>query len=855
MKRQLPSIADIYDAIVLRRPMATLAVIAVIVLGLGWFTQDFRLDASSDSLVLERDSDLEYYRFLRSRYGSDDYLIVTYSPHGDLFSEEVLHDIGELRDKLRGLPNIESVTSILDVPLVMSPPANLRNLEAGIRRLESSETDRQLARIELQTSPLYRDLIVSSDGTTTAITIALQPYDGLRDLREARDALRAKALEGTLDEGEAGQLSVITSAYDEASAKALSQQAKTISALREVMLEHRDVATMHLGGVPMIVADSIAFIRSDLLMFGAAVFVFLMLTLSVLFKKYRWTILPLLTCVAASIVLTGMIGMLHWRVTVVSSNFVSLILILCLALTLHFVVRFREFHERQPEASQFTLVSGTVRKIFVPCLYTTMTTIVAFGSLLVSGIRPVIDFGLMMSIGVLVSLVLAFTLFPATLMLMKPGIPHTRDDMTARITGFFATVIRKRYKATLVIWWLLATVGLIGLNNLSIDNRFIDYYKKSTEIYQGMQLIDRKLGGTTPLDIIINAPVEVETDVDDNLLETDEFEDYYAEDDEGSAGFSATSYWYNSWRLDQVIAIHDYIDDLPDTGKVISLATAARLLDLLDPGVLKDNMMLSVVYERIPEDVREAIIAPYLSTDGQQLRFSVRVFESDPHLKKDALLQEIRIGLQTRFDLDESQVRLNGMLVLYNNLLQSLFSSQILTLVAVIAAIFLTFIALFRSLKLALVGVVPTAVSAGMVLGLMGWFGIPLDLMTITIAAIAIGIGVDDTIHYVHRFKHEFSVDSNYWDAVQRCHLSIGRAMYYTSITVILGFSILVLSRFVPTIHFGVLTSLAMAVALLANITLLPVLIVVFRAAGSGLGPTLWDSTPKTEKAQPPLSD
>ncbi len=370
-----------------------------------------------------------------------------------------------------------------------------------------------------------------------------------------------------------------------------------------------------------------------------------------------------------------------------------------------------------------------------------------------------------------------------------------------------------------------------------------------------MQLIDRKLGGTTPLDIIINAPVEVETDVDDNLLETDEFEDYYAEDDEGSAGFSATSYWYNSWRLDQVIAIHDYIDDLPDTGKVISLATAARLLDLLDPGVLKDNIMLSVVYERIPEDVREAIIAPYLSTDGQQLRFSVRVFESDPHLKKDALLQEIRNGLQTRFDLDDSQVRLNGMLVLYNNLLQSLFSSQILTLVAVIAAIFLTFIALFRSLKLALVGVVPTAVSAGMVLGLMGWFGIPLDLMTITIAAIAIGIGVDDTIHYVHRFKHEFSVDSNYWDAVQRCHLSIGRAMYYTSITVILGFSILVLSRFVPTIHFGVLTSLAMAVALLANITLLPVLIVVFRAAGSGLGPTLWDSTPKTEKAQPPLSD
>ncbi|GJM27042.1 MAG: membrane protein [Phycisphaerae bacterium] len=830
----MPDIADVYDNIVLRRPVAVLAVITLVVMGFGWFAQDFRLDASSDSLVLERDPDLEYYRFLRSRYGSDNYLIVTYSPRGDLFSEEVLHDIGVLRDKLRGLPHVESVTSILDVPLVMSPPAILRNLEAGIRRLESSETDRQLARAELQTSPLYRDLIVSSDGTTTAMTIALEPYDGLHELRELRAELRDKTFAGTLDESDASQLAAVTSAYDEATAAALSQQAMTITALREVMLEHQDVARMHVGGVPMIVADSIGYIRSDLLLFGAAVFGFLILALSVLFKKFRWTILPLLTCVAASVVLTGMIGMLQWRVTVVSSNFVSLILILCLALTLHFIVRFRELHERQPEASQFTLVSGTVRKIFVPCFYTAMTTIVAFGSLLVSGIRPVIDFGLMMSIGVLVSMLLAFTLFPASLMLMQPGVPHTRNDMTARITGSVATFIRKRFMVTLLTWLLLASVSFIGLNSLSVDNRFIDYYKKSTEIYQGMQLIDRKLGGTTPLDVIIDAPIDVDLGFNEDPVAADDFEDIYADDDEGNAGFAATSYWYNSRQLDGVIAIHEFLDELPDTGKVISLATTASLLHSLEPGVLEDNMLLSVIYKRIPPDIRETLIAPYLSADGQQLRFSVRVFESDPQLKKDALLQTIQTGLQTRFGLEDSQIRLNGMLVLYNNLLRSLFSSQILTLAAVIVAIFLTFIALFRSLKLALVGIVPTAVSAGMVLGLMGWLGIPLDLMTITIAAIAIGIGVDDTIHYVHRFKHEFRADSNYWDAVQRCHLSIGRAIYFTSITVILGFSILVLSRFVPTIHFGVLTSVAMAVALLANITLLPVLIVVFRAAGAG---------------------
>lgn len=828
------NIADRYDAIVLRRPMAALAVIAVVVLGFGWFAQDFRLDASSDSLVLERDADLEYYRFLRSRYGSDDYLIVTYSPQGDLFSEAVLQDLRELRDKLRALPDVESVTSLLDVPLVMSPPANLRDLEAGIRRLEDPDTDRRLARDELQTSPLYRDLIVSGDGSTTAMTIALEADDRLRELRDERDALRDRARERNLDDSEADRLSVVTSAYDEASAESLAREAKTISAVRDIVAQHRDSASLHIGGVPMIVADSIAYIRSDLLLFGAAVFFFLVVTLKLLFKKRRWTILPLLTCVAASIVLTGMIGLLNWRVTVVSSNFVSLILILCLALTLHFIVRFRELHERQPDASQFTLVSGTVRKIFVPCLYTALTTIVAFGSLLVSGIRPVIDFGLMMSMGVLVSMVLAFTLFPASLMLMQPGVPHSRNDLTARITGFFAATIRRRHRATLGTWLLLAAISMIGLGRLSIDNRFIDYYKKSTEIYQGMQLIDRELGGTTPLDVIVDAPKEVTAVVDDSDFVEDEFDDIYADDDEGSAGFSATSYWYNSRRLDEVIAIHDYIDDLPDTGKVISLATTARLLELLQPGVLDDNILLSIIYERMPDDVQEALITPYLSADGQQLRISVRVFESDPQLKKNALIEEIRAGLQSRFGLDDSQVRLNGMLVLYNNLLQSLFSSQIQTLAAVIGAIFVMFVALFRSLQLALVGIVPTAVSAGMILGLMGWFAIPLDLMTITIAAIAIGIGVDDTIHYVHRFKHEFRVDSDYWGAVRRCHLSIGRAMYYTSITVILGFSILVLSRFVPTIHFGVLTSLAMAVALLANITLLPVLIVVFRAAGRG---------------------
>ncbi|MDH4047375.1 MAG: MMPL family transporter [Gammaproteobacteria bacterium] len=832
MNEFLSSVSKLYDDIVLRRPVATLFVIALLVVGIGWFSKDFALDASSDSLVLERDKDLHYYRQLRARYGTDDYLIITYTSRDELFSDGVLADLDELRSELRALPNVASVTSILDVPLIMSPPVSLSELSKNVRHLENADTDRELAKQELLNSPLYRDLIISSDGGTTAIIVTLSQDDEHTRLREERDSLRERLHQPMASNQDAVRLSKVIAEYDALSQRLTEQRTETIEALRSVMSLHDDRATLHVGGVPMIVSDSIRFIRNDMLVFGTAVFLFLILILKMLFKKRRWTILPLLTCVVACIILIGLLGFFRWRVTVVSSNFVSLVLILCLALTLHFIVRFREIHEQRPEASQFTLVSMTVRKIFTPCVYTVLTTIVAFGSLIISGIRPVIDFGLMMSIGVVVSLALAFTLFPAALMLMKPGEPHIRDDLTARVTGFFATVIRRNYKATMLIWAIIAGLCLFGTSKLTVENRFIDYYKESTEIYQGMQLIDRKLGGTTPLDVVIDAPAGSPAPPDESIESDQEFEDIYAEDDAGSAGFSAVSYWYNSWRLDQVIDIHDYLDDLPHTGKVLSLATAARILQQIEPGILDDNVALSIVYDQLPQEVRSNLITPYLSEDGQQLRFSVRVFESDPELQRDVLLRQIRRDLRTRFGIEDSQMHLSGMLVLYNNMLRSLFSSQILTLAAVIAAIFLMFLLLFRTLRLSLVAIVPTVVSASVVLGLMGWFGIPLDLMTITIAAIAIGIGVDDTIHYVHRFRSEFRTDGNYWNAIERCHLSIGRAMYYTSITIMLGFSILVLSRFVPTIHFGLLTSLAMAIALLANITLLPVLIFAFRAAG-----------------------
>lgn len=837
----------LHERLVLRHPVAVLVICAILVAVFGWRARDFGLDATADSLTLERDDDLSYYRMVRARYGSDDYLLVTFAPEDDLFSDSALQHLRDLRSDLQLLDGVESVVSILDVPLIKSPPVNLRQISEGLRHLEDGDTNRELARQELVNSSLYRDLIISADMRTTALRVNLRQDTQYIEVRELRNRLREKSYFAALSSEEAEVLSNATSRLDELNRGVLANEQRAISAIRDILDNYKDVATLHLGGVPMIVADSIAFIRHDLIVFGFAVVAFLIVILVVAFRQPRWATLSLLNCLATCVVMLGFLGMSSWRVTVVSSNFVSLLLILCLALTLHVIVRYRETLTKNPDADQLTLVRESIRFIVVPCFYTALTTIVAFGSLLVSGIRPVIDFGWMMVIGISIGFVFSFTLFPAGLMLLRPGKPPVLRDIVATITSFFARIIDGHTRRTLLITAVLVVAGVAGITQLTIENRFIDYYKKSTDIYQGMALIDRALGGTTPLDVIIDAPLSAPepTEAEAGLEFDDEFGDEFAGlfdeelEGEGEGGITSTSYWFNYPMLQEVTAVHDYLDALPETGKVISVATATRVLGELDEKLLTDNILLSVVYKRMPDDVRDALITPYLSADGDQIRFSVRVFESDKNLRRNELISRIRNDLINKFGFAAEQVHLNGMLVLYNNMLQSLFRSQILTLGAVFLAILGMFIVLFRSIRMALTAIVPNVVSTVIILGLIGWLAIPLNLMTITIAAITVGIAVHDTIHYIHRFTHEFAADRDYWAAIHRCHRTIGRAMYYTSVTIMLGFSILSLSQFMPTIQFGLLTGAAMLVALLANMTLLPVLIVTFRAGAGYRSPEI----------------
>ena len=814
-----------YVASVVANPTRTILIVAICTILFGFLGQRVHLDASSESLILETDESLKFYRSIRARYGSDDFLVVTYTPHSDLFEQETLNRLRALRDDLSKIERVDSVISLLDVPLVQSPPVTLSDLQKETLTLDHPETDIYLARVEFVKSPVYRNLLISPDGRTTAIQVVFQQDDRWHQLLQARNKLLERQLESELTPAESSDLKIVSAQFKEHTANLQVQQSADIQRVREILDHHRQWANIHLGGVPMIASDSIAFIQQDLRVFGVTVLLIIVTLLLLIFRRPKWILLPVLVCGTAGTITVGILGLANWPITVVSSNFVSLLLIFTLSLCIHLIVRYRELQSATPDLTQQELVQQTVFSKVSPCFYTSITTIVAFGSLTFSGIRTIMDFGMMMSVGVLIAFIVVFTLMPAVLMLLRPGKALNRNSFTDLITSHTATLVQHRGRSIGAMFCAIGIISAAGMAFLTVENRFLDYFHPSTEIYKGMSLIDQELGGTTPLDVIIDMPVQEDPADDPDLDDWDDSFEILPDIEGAGAGFASQSYWFNAYQIGQVYEIHDFLDGLPETGKVLSITSAMRVLKSIEPDIDNANFELSLLYKIMPHDFKELLFSPYLSGDGNQIRFAIRVFESDPGLQRTELLEKIRTSLVEDFDLKPEQVRVTGMLVLYNNMLQSLFRSQILTLSVVFLSIMAMFWVSFRSLRLAALAIIPNILAAAFVLGVMGWFGIPLDLMTITIAAISVGIAVDDTIHYVHRWTEEYAGTGDAWAAVKRSHASIGRAMYYTTITISLGFSVLVLSNFVPTAYFGMLTGIAMMIALIADLTLLPLLL------------------------------
>jgi predicted RND superfamily exporter protein len=853
--------------LVITRYASAIIFIALVLAGVALSQlEKVRLDASSDSLLLQGDPDLAFFEEATERYESYEFLIMTWEPESPLLGEASLSGLSAMVSDLKDVPGVRSVTSALDVPLLESPPISLTDLSDldSIPSLRDPQVDRALALREFTSSQLYKNLVVSEAGDLTAVQVTIEPNKEVDRLGDLRKSLRKSVAEGGDIEVQ-GQLSAVELAYDEATRTVNADRAALVANVREVAEKYRDQSRIFVGGVPMIAADMLDFVQDDLVTFGSSIILVMVAMLALIFRDYRWVLIPISVCTLSATLMLGILGFTDWRMTVISSNFVAVLLVVALALAIHLVVRYRELEAKEPDMPRAERAVMAARLMFIPCFYTAVTTMVAFTSLVVAGIKPVIDFGWMMTAGIVVAFVVSFSLVPALIAILPDmGAKGANDSLS--MTRRFATVVERFGGLVFAVTGLLILLVVLGLSRLQVENRFIDYFKDTTEIYQGMELLDSRLGGTIPLDIILYPPSEstqavdalasvdlgladerttIEVVASDDLGFEDDFgsdedelwdDDPFGEDvsfaDENSAEIG---YWFTLEGRDLVDQIHRIVDARPESGKVLSLSTGFSVMDRLYDDKL-GGVELALVERSLPADVAEVLIAPYYDPIEQQARITVRAMETSKTLRRAEYLESLYAQILAETGLDETRVKFTGLLVLYNNVLQSLYASQILTLGAVFVAIGVMFLALFRSVSLALLGLAPNILAAGLVLGVMGLAGIPLDIMTITIAAIVVGMGVDNCIHYIHRFRREFELDGSYREAMYRSHSSIGRAMYYTTLTVVVGFSMLTLSNFTPSIYFGVLTVMAMLAAVMGALLLLPKLIIAFEPLGPERG-------------------
>ncbi|WP_372955901.1 efflux RND transporter permease subunit [Marinobacter sp.] len=824
----MPSPYSLYNRLILSHPWRVLILFAVVLAIASLQLHQFRLDASAESLVLENDTALEDYRTVNQRFeASDDFLVVTYTPEGELFTRTAIDTLRALRDELAALGPVGSTNSILNVPLLHSPDLSIDTVDEELLTLDQDDVPLDRARESLLSNPLYPNMLISDDAGTTAIQVNLPTPDRYFELLNRRNQLRELASTEELSPEQNRELERVSEEFRQLASRLEAEREQTIVDVRAILDRYRDKAEIHLGGVPMIASDMIRFIESDLSTFGVGVLIFLLLTLVAIFRRWQWVVVPILCCGFTVWLVAGYLGWMQWPVTVISSNFVSLLLIMTLSLTIHLMVRYREHQQSNPEDDRKQHLRDTLATMVKPCFYMALTTMVAFGSLTFSGIRPVIDFGWMMTLGLALAFAISFLVFPVLVSLLPEPAVRRSPPGSLPVTDAFARITERFGGTVLVGSLVLAVLCVTGMSRLSVENSFIDYFKSDTEIHQGMVVIDLKLGGTTPLDIVIT-DLERPEDTDDDPFASDC--DPFV-DDCGDEDLRDT--WFTWQKLDRLERVHDYLDSLPETGKVLSITTTMRLLAEINGGEPLDAMEVAFVPAMLPDDLAPILLTPYISEEHHQARINIRLIDSLPDLRRDELLTEIHGHLTDELGLEDEQVLFTGMTVMYNNMLQSLFDSQIRTLGIVFLAITMMFLVLFRSLKLALIGIAPNLLAAGSVLGLMGWLGIPLDMMTITVAAITVGIAVDDTIHYIHRFRTEFDKDRDYIATMHRCHQSIGRAMSYTTLTIIIGFSILVLSNFLPTIYFGLFTGFAMFMALMGALMLLPRLILLVRPFGA----------------------
>jgi uncharacterized protein len=817
--------ADIYKKIVIDFSKVTLLFLVILITFSLYHAKNFNLDASSDALLLEGDPDLKYLREVNQTYGSKDFLVLTYAPISSFVEKETILNLQLLKSKIEKLTWVDSVITIIDVPLLKSTDDSLMERLKNYKTLAYPEIDRKRGFEEILNSPIYKNYVISEDGKTSGIVVYLKKDERLAEYIKVKDKYFNQSSEEGLSKEEKVNYKRFLKEYEEYKNLYNIRNHQNITEIRDVISKYGDDAKIHLGGIPMIADDMMSYIKSDIVVFGIGVFIFIIFTLWLIFRDLKWVVMPLLGCATSVIIMIGLLGLIGWKVTVISSNFIALMLILNMAMNIHVTVRFLQLKKEFPQLTKSEAVLEASKKMMLPILYTVLTTICAFLSLVFSGIKPIIDFGWMMTLGLIVSLLVTFLLLPSLLNIFSSNNEmNIKDTERSFVTSALGSFTKNNKILIFGSTLLIVLFSLIGISKLEVENSFINYFDKETEIYKGMKKIDDDLGGTTPLNIILNFPVK--------KIENNDTDDEFSEwEEENESDEDKSKYWFTRDKMNKIIKVHDYLETLPEIGKVLSFGSILRVAEDLNNKELQ-SLEIAVLFSKIPEAIKKEIVTPYISVDKDEARISVRIKDSLENLRRNDLIKKINSELNTKLGLERDEYKLAGVLILFNNLLQSLFKSQILTLGIVMLGIFLMFFILFRNITLSFIGVVPNFIAAFFILGIIGLLGIPLDMMTITIAAITIGIAVDNSIHYIYRFKEEFIKINNYNKTLDRCHSTVGIAILNTSITIVFGFSILVLSNFIPTIYFGVFTGLAMLLAMISVLTLLPKLILTLKPFG-----------------------
>ena len=807
----------------LERPKLILVTLILIFSFSVYNAKNFQLDASADSLLLENDPDLNYLRSVNERYSSEEFFVITYSPKKKVNAES-LKELKKFVDEINNIKWVSKSISVLNAPLFESSDLPLIEKIKNIQYIVTPGIEINRALDELKNSPVYKKLIINEDATTFGIVVYI------KDNKEYLSALKTN--KDFLDKQQNNKLSEKDLKDFEAHNKILEKLKKEHNKnlefynieIRSHISKYKNIADINLSGIPMIADDLISFVKKDITVFGSGVFIFIIITLWFIFRDIRWVVFPLLSCFLSIAIMVGMLGYLNWKVTVISSNFISLMLILTMEINIHYVERYKQLQAEFPKKKENYLTYLTTTKIFTPILYAVLTTALAFLSFIFCDIKPVIDFGWMMTLGLFISLFVSMILLPYLIIKFKPKATPIHESKDSKLAEIFASIALNQRLLVLTFSTIILILSIYGLTRLKVENSFINYFDKKTEIYQGMKLIDEKLGGTTPLEIILKFK-----DSDSKSNKSDD--DFFQGSDSNEY---KDSYWFTNFRVNNIVNVHQYLESLPEIGKVLSFYSILQLGEKINDNKKLGPLEMAILYSKLPDDIKKSIVTPYVSIENNEARISLRIIDSNPNLNRKELLIKIQKDLEEKLKLNKDEFKITGILVIFNNLLQSLFDSQIKTLGITFAGIFILLLILFKSLSWSIVAAIPNFTAALFILGSLGLFDIPLDMMTITIASITVGIAIDNSIHYIYRFREEFKINKNYKKTIEICHKSVGKAIVNASLTIVFGFSILIFSNFIPSIYFGIFTGLAMLTAMTLVLTLMPQLIAIIKPFKNG---------------------